>query len=304
MMRKIVAVCIVLMIWVVAAASESTQQFQIGNYVYELPTGWVFSVDAETGYASHFEQSENDTGGFIMAGGYEYPSTAENAVQNMELYINGMVGDAELANYVVLDGVDCKTLNSIPQRAFAYSVMENGMETMRVYAFVWYDMEVINFFTTMYRGGREEQCIANLQNVVSTIAPISEPMDVFDSASADFAGMSLDELIDLRDQIQRAMWETDEWQSVQVPEGVYEIGVDIPVGHWNIAVAGSTCVKWGAELDEYGVDIVYRSEIDCVDKWEDPKSVNWNLAEGTYLYISGKPVVFTPYAGKTDLGFR
>lgn len=122
--------------------------------------------------------------------------------------------------------------------------------------------------------------------------------------NVDFSGMSLAELIEVRSQIQQAMWESDEWQSVEVPEGVYEIGVDIPAGYWTITLAGSTCMEWGTELDEYGANVVYGSIIDSVDKWEEPKSVSWNMAESTYLYISGNPVIFTPYAGKPDLGFK
>ena len=53
----------------------------------------------------------------------------------------------------------------------------------------------------------------------------------------DLSGMSYDELVALRDQINLAIWNSQEWQEVTVPEGIWIVGEDIPAGHWSIRVA-------------------------------------------------------------------
>ena len=71
-------------------------------------------------------------------------------------------------------------------------------------------------------------------------------------AEIDLSGMTLAELMELSQQVTMAMWETEEWEEVEVPIGVYEIGVDIPAKHWNIAAA-----------DGYFPEITYASKLDA-----------------------------------------
>ena len=52
--------------------------------------------------------------------------------------------------------------------------------------------------------------------------------------SIDLSSMSYDELVALREQLNLAIWNCQEWQEVTVPEGTYIIGKDIPAGHWSI----------------------------------------------------------------------
>ena len=51
----------------------------------------------------------------------------------------------------------------------------------------------------------------------------------------DLSGLSYDELVQLRDKINLAIWNSEEWQEVTVPIGVWVVGEDIPVGHWSIS---------------------------------------------------------------------
>ena len=53
----------------------------------------------------------------------------------------------------------------------------------------------------------------------------------------DLSGLSFDELLQIRDQINLAIWNSQQWQEVSVPPGVWEIGVDIPSGHWSVRPA-------------------------------------------------------------------
>lgn len=133
-------------------------------------------------------------------------------------------------------------------------------------------------------------------------------------ADIDLSGMTLAELIELRRQVNLAIMQTDEWQEVEVPAGVYEIGVDIPAGKWTISAVpgGFSLVKTTDGLNElgsdYGGDYSYiESENifahDCsVYRPGRPESVTWALQEGSY-FIATKAVIFTPYAAR-DLGFK
>ena len=38
------------------------------------------------------------------------------------------------------------------------------------------------------------------------------------------------ELVALRNKINMAIWNSQEWEEVTVPEGIWEIGADIPAG--------------------------------------------------------------------------
>ena len=48
--------------------------------------------------------------------------------------------------------------------------------------------------------------------------------------SIDLSGMNYDELLDLRQAVEMAIWNSDGWQEVEVPAGIYVIGEDIPEG--------------------------------------------------------------------------
>ena len=50
----------------------------------------------------------------------------------------------------------------------------------------------------------------------------------------DLSGLTYNELVELKDQINLAIWECDEWQEVEVPQGIWKVGEDIPAGHWTI----------------------------------------------------------------------
>ena len=50
----------------------------------------------------------------------------------------------------------------------------------------------------------------------------------------DISGLSYEELVQLRDCINLAIWNSEEWQEVTVPPGLWKIGDDIPAGHWTI----------------------------------------------------------------------
>lgn len=132
----------------------------------------------------------------------------------------------------------------------------------------------------------------------------------------DLSGMSYEELVELKDRINIAIWQNNEWQEVEVPKGVYKVGEDIPAGKWTIKAAdGITAhIYWGDALGESGVELSYSGRI-----WEaervystqyryyqkgDATEVSWELKEGHFFIVEDGVALFTPYAGKPSLGFK
>lgn len=127
------------------------------------------------------------------------------------------------------------------------------------------------------------------------------------TAAFDFSGLSLAQLVEVQQQLNLAMWATDEWQEVEVPAGVYEIGKDIPAGHWTISPkpSGYAIIRWGTELDSSktalgGYNSRLAQEVLDVD---DVANVSWELTDGTYLIVESGSVIFTPFSGH-KLGFK
>lgn len=136
-------------------------------------------------------------------------------------------------------------------------------------------------------------------------------------AEIDLSGMSYDELVSLKDKINLAIWESQDWQEVTVPQGIWLVGKDIPAGHYTLTCAGEYAyIKIGDVLDEMGKDIDHRASktyygvVITSPNWSkfephnDLPSDDINLTEGLYVYIEDGDVIFSPYAGKPSLGFE
>lgn len=139
---------------------------------------------------------------------------------------------------------------------------------------------------------------------------------LFSAASADIpdiSGLSFDELIALREQLNLAIWESEEWQEVTVPEGVWIVGEDIPEGHWVIRPVPDTYISvvYCNRLDEYG-----RSPAQGWRGWSgtltakdsgltvnEAREVDLDMIAGMY-FINRGACIFTPFTGKPDLGFK
>ena len=131
----------------------------------------------------------------------------------------------------------------------------------------------------------------------------------------DISDLTYEELVQLKDQINLAMWNSSEWQEVFVPEGVWIVGEDIPAGHWTIRIASerqSFYIYVFDKIDDlekkpaFGSRL-YQEKIASpgygLSGEVTPESTDFILEEGWYFTCYG-PVIFTPYAGKPDLGFQ
>lgn len=133
-------------------------------------------------------------------------------------------------------------------------------------------------------------------------------------ADIDLSGMTFEELVALKDQINLAIWNSAEWQEVEVPQGVWKVGEDIPAGKWTIkATEGNvTFVMVGSKLSSDGRSISMpkfgQSIMDEGFSAYNPKTsiseLSVELSDGEYVAIQESVAVFTPYAGKPSLGFK
>lgn len=136
------------------------------------------------------------------------------------------------------------------------------------------------------------------------------------AADIDLSEMSYDELIALKDALNLAIWNSKEWQEVKVPQGLWKVGEDIPAGHWSIEATADNWanIKVGTELNEMG------KSIKRTDRWyyaqissetyihfkpdNDITVVDVELRDGDYVQIESASVIFKPYSGKPELGFK
>ena len=134
----------------------------------------------------------------------------------------------------------------------------------------------------------------------------------FAIAEIDLTGMTFDELVELRQKVDTAIFASDGWQEVSVPAGIYKIGEDIPVGKWVVApTEGSTAlVCLGESVNSNGMEIADQfyseqitSESDSYADYNKVREVTLDLQEGTYIEINSSNVVFTPFKGH-NLGFK
>jgi len=136
-------------------------------------------------------------------------------------------------------------------------------------------------------------------------------------AEVDLSGMSFDELVVLSDQINLAMWNSQEWQEVTVPQGVWKVGEDIPEGHWTIKPVDGVYayVAYGNTLEanqkevsykskDYYRESIYSPSCNIYDQGEDLLQMDIDAKSGSYICIESGDVIFTPYTGKPKLGFK
>ena len=130
----------------------------------------------------------------------------------------------------------------------------------------------------------------------------------------DISGLSYDELVQLKDQINLAMWNSQEWQKIIVPAGTWKIGEYIPAGHWSISIVdhGITTVWYCEQVDELGDPVcwgakykykkVASTDFKAFNETYD-HVIDFDTVDGWYL-IFDKAVTFTPFAGYPDFGFN
>lgn len=119
-------------------------------------------------------------------------------------------------------------------------------------------------------------------------------------AGVDLSGMSFDELLEVQKEVNTAIWESDGWQEVTVPIGVYKIGEEIPAGEWILTYGGSF-TNFAVYRDFTNGELEHIITYGGLEasKDEEAKVI---LEEGTWLEVATNPVVFKPYV--TSFSFK
>ena len=139
--------------------------------------------------------------------------------------------------------------------------------------------------------------------IVLTLLPIVALADL-----PDISNLTFEELVALKNQINLAMWNSDEWQEVTVPEGLYQIGKDIPEGRWTITCPPklySIALLIGSKLysDLLSVDfdkyISLKGKNSMMFTQGDTTSITLDLKDGMYLQIQSGSAIFTPDQGNS-----
>jgi len=132
----------------------------------------------------------------------------------------------------------------------------------------------------------------------------------------DISNLSYDELVQLKDSINLSIWNSQEWQEVTVPQGIWIVGEDIPAGTWTVKCATDrfSVVIFGDTLNEMGTDIEYTQyynyqtiespDSSNFDKDKDITEYTFTVKNGDYIKIEYASIIFMPYAGKPSLGFK
>lgn len=118
-------------------------------------------------------------------------------------------------------------------------------------------------------------------------------------AEVDLSGMTFDELVDLRNQVDQAIWASDGWQEVVVPGGEYEVGPEIPAGKWTISTDSLMTMMDVYKSAEKKGDFTGLEDSKVLSEGE---TYNVTLKEGQYVTITGA-VTFKPYTSAA-LGFK
>ena len=133
-------------------------------------------------------------------------------------------------------------------------------------------------------------------------------------AEWDLSGLTFDDLVALKDQVQRAIWDSADWQEVTVPQGIYKVGADIPAGKWTILCKSNSMgeIEVADSLRENGTKVTFPPKASKViynpesKMYSDGDAIEWTveLFDGEYVAVSMSSLVFTPYSGAPSLGFK
>ena len=125
-----------------------------------------------------------------------------------------------------------------------------------------------------------------------------------------------DSLVAIRDHINLAIWNSHQWQEVSVPPGVWEIGVDIPSGHWSVRPAAgcgpdyiiyaSGTKDQGHDVDLFAGDYIMECICDISAPFysEEYKTTTDIIMDSGHFVRLDCTMIFSPYSGKPDFGFH
>lgn len=121
------------------------------------------------------------------------------------------------------------------------------------------------------------------------------------ASNIDLSNMNYEELLELKNEVNMALWNSNEWKEVEVPVGLYRGGDEIPAGTYFISYSshGWTSVCVGKNYENG--DIIYpRTFSEVID--EENGDCKVIIEEGDYIEIKSYPALFKPYV--TNFSFN
>lgn len=132
-------------------------------------------------------------------------------------------------------------------------------------------------------------------------------------ADVDLSGLSFDELVALKSQIDLELFARPEWQSVEVPQGLYLVGRDIPAGKWTVKSVPTnwTEVSVGLTFKDGGMKLTYPYKVSeyiygpsgNMYKEGARTDLTIDVTDGDYVQIDMGSAIFEPFHG-VALGFK
>ena len=135
------------------------------------------------------------------------------------------------------------------------------------------------------------------------------------------ASLSFDQLAVMRTIFQMEMMSRPEYKEVTVPQGVWQIGIDIPAGKWLVKCADLsressglryTVIRWGIGEPQNGVWSASNAKGSVYIY--NPNSVYFtggeiteyiiSVSAGDYIQISSNKAVFCTYTGQLSMEFQ
>lgn len=128
----------------------------------------------------------------------------------------------------------------------------------------------------------------------------------------DLTALTWEELLELKAAITLEQLTRDEWEEVEVPQCVYKVGEDIPVGKWTVTCKTGRCCdfEFGDRLNEDGHSLSWSGVYDYAyiykDAGADGKQTEYTFdaKDSYYIIIDDAPATFSPFTGARDLGFK
>lgn len=144
-----------------------------------------------------------------------------------------------------------------------------------------------------------------MKKLLSVLA-IAILLPVIACAEIDLSAMSYDELVELSKQVGLAIMNHESFDSVSVPIGLWEVGVDIPEGTWVLTSSNGNYVSvtYGTTVGENGnsMDISSRGNTD--QTLTDDTAWRVTAKKGCFFEIEYGSVTFTSDTGNSSLGFK
>lgn len=159
--------------------------------------------------------------------------------------------------------------------------------------------------------------VAAIMAAVPVMCPVAAQATVDESiqyvSAETLESMSFEALLQLQTRVNAQLAEKATWKDVEVPQGVWVVGEDIPAGKWTVTCADPksyTVVSWGDVLEGNGEEINYwDANLYSVNNrvgtgsMAEMETYSFEVREGDYIVIEHKPAIFNQYAGKPKLGF-